>query len=161
MDSSSIVVRVSTKGTCATAQAKRSGRALRTAPISRPPALRPRMASFRGFVYPSSISSVAHAMEWYKDGKFLCKTNTLDDFIACATELIEEGYTNPRKLAIRGRSAGGLLIGAVLNARPYLFACAVAQVPFVDTLTTMLDESIPLTVNEYEEWGDPNDPEFY
>ncbi len=66
-----------------------------------------------------------------------------------------------RQLAIRGRSAGGLLIGAVVNARPDLFACAVAQVPFVDALTTMLDESIPLTVNEYEEWGDPNDPEFY
>ena len=117
----------------------------------------------RGFVF-----AIAHVRgggemgrEWYEDGKFLCKTNTFDDFIACATELIEEGYTNPRKLAIRGRSAGGLLIGAVLNARPDLFACAVAQVPFVDTLTTMLDESIPLTVNEYEEWGDPNDPEFY
>jgi oligopeptidase B len=117
----------------------------------------------RGFVY-----AIAHVRgggemgrEWYEDGKFLCKTNTFDDFIACALELIKQGYTNPRKLAIRGRSAGGLLIGAVLNARPELFACAVAQVPFVDVLTTMLDESIPLTVNEYEEWGDPNDPEFY
>ena len=117
----------------------------------------------RGFVY-----AIAHirgggemGREWYEDGKFLSKTNTFDDFIACALELIERGYTNPRGLAIRGRSAGGLLIGAVLNERPDLFACAVAQVPFVDTLTTMLDESIPLTVNEYEEWGDPNDPEFY
>ncbi|HSS93945.1 MAG TPA: S9 family peptidase [Candidatus Dormibacteraeota bacterium] len=117
----------------------------------------------RGFVY-----AVAHVRgggemgrEWYEDGKFLNKTNTFDDFIACAIALIERGYTTPRKLAIRGRSAGGLLIGAVLNARPDLFACAVAQVPFVDALTTMLDESIPLTVNEYEEWGDPNDPEFY
>src|SRR5712691_10692062 len=99
--------------------------------------------------------------QWYEDGKFLSKTNTFDDFIACAVELIDRGYTNPRQLAIRGRSAGGLLIGAVVNARPDLFACAVAQVPFVDALTTMLDKSIPLTVNEYEEWGDPNDPEFY
>ena len=117
----------------------------------------------RGFVY-----AIAHVRgggemgrEWYEEGKFLNKTNTFDDFIACGLELIKQGYTNPRKLAIRGRSAGGLLIGAVVNARPDLFACAVAQVPFVDVLTTMLDESIPLTVNEYEEWGDPNDPEFY
>jgi len=117
----------------------------------------------RGFVF-----AIAHVRgggemgrEWYEDGKFLCKTNTFDDFIACALELIKQGYTNPRKLSIRGRSAGGLLIGAVLNSRPDLFGCAVAQVPFVDVLTTMLDESIPLTVNEYEEWGDPNDPEFY
>jgi oligopeptidase B len=117
----------------------------------------------RGFVF-----AIAHVRgggemgrEWYEDGKFLNKTNTFDDFIACALELIKQGYTNPRRLAIRGRSAGGLLIGAVLNARPDLFACAVAQVPFVDVLTTMLDESIPLTINEYEEWGDPNDPEFY
>jgi oligopeptidase B len=117
----------------------------------------------RGFVF-----AIAHVRgggemgrEWYEDGKFLTKTNTFDDFIACAVELIDQGYTSPRHLAIRGRSAGGLLIGAVLNARPDLFACAVAQVPFVDALTTMLDESIPLTVNEYEEWGDPNDPEFY
>jgi oligopeptidase B len=117
----------------------------------------------RGFIY-----AIAHVRgggemgrEWYEDGKFLTKTNTFEDFIACAVELIDQGYTSPRQLAIRGRSAGGLLIGAVLNARPDLFACAVAQVPFVDALTTMLDESIPLTVNEYEEWGDPNDPEFY
>ena len=117
----------------------------------------------RGFVY-----AIAHVRgggemgrEWYEDGKFLSKTNTFDDFVACAGELIAQGYTNPRRLAIRGRSAGGLLIGAVLNARPDLFACAVAQVPFVDSLTTMLDQSIPLTVNEYEEWGDPNDLEFY
>jgi oligopeptidase B len=117
----------------------------------------------RGFIY-----AIAHVRgggemgrEWYEEGKFLTKTNTFDDFIACAGELIERGYTSPRHLAIRGRSAGGLLIGAVLNTRPDLFACAVAQVPFVDALTTMLDESIPLTVNEYEEWGDPNDPEFY
>lgn len=117
----------------------------------------------RGFVF-----AVAHVRgggemgrEWYEDGKFLRKTNTFKDFIACANELISQGYTSPEHLAIRGRSAGGLLIGAVLNEAPELFSCAVAQVPFVDTLTTMLDASLPLTVNEYEEWGDPNDPAYY
>src|SRR5438477_2438146 len=117
----------------------------------------------RGFVY-----AIAHVRgggdmgrEWYEEGKFLNKTNSFSDFAACAKELIALGYTAPSHLAIRGRSAGGLLIGAVVNSRPDLFACAVAQVPFVDVLTTMLDESIPLTVNEYEEWGDPNDSEFY
>ena len=117
----------------------------------------------RGFVY-----AVAHVRgggemgrEWYENGKFLTKANTFKDFIACARELIAQGYTGPDCLAIRGRSAGGLLIGAVLNEAPELFACAVAQVPFVDALTTMLDASLPLTVNEYEEWGDPNDPVYY
>jgi oligopeptidase B len=98
---------------------------------------------------------------WYEDGKFLNKANTFTDFIACAGHLIDNGYTSSNRLAIRGRSAGGLLIGAVLNMRPDLFACAVAQVPFVDAVTTMLDETVPLTVTEYEEWGNPNDVEFY
>ena len=98
---------------------------------------------------------------WYEDGKFMNKTNTFTDFIACASHLIDQGYTSSSKLAIRGRSAGGLLIGAVVNARPGLFSCAVAQVPFVDVVTTMLDETVPLTVPEYEEWGDPNDVEYY
>ena len=117
----------------------------------------------RGFVY-----AIAHVRgggemgrEWYEDGKFLHKANTFEDFIACAKELIAKGYTSPSHLAIRGRSAGGLLIGAVLNERPELFACAVAQVPFVDALTTMLDDSLPLTINEYEEWGNPNEREYY
>ena len=117
----------------------------------------------RGFVF-----AIAHVRgggemgrEWYEDGKFLHKSNTFGDFIACAERLVELGYTNPRRLAIRGRSAGGLLIGAVLNMRPDLFACAVAQVPFVDVVTTMLDDKLPLTVNEYDEWGDPADLEFY
>ena len=117
----------------------------------------------RGFVF-----AIAHVRgggemgrEWYEDGKFLNKANTFRDFLACARELIAQGYTSPEHLAIRGRSAGGLLIGAVMNEAPELFACAVAQVPFVDALTTMLDSSLPLTVNEYEEWGDPNDVEFY
>jgi len=117
----------------------------------------------RGFVF-----AIAHVRgggemgrEWYEEGKFLNKTNTFTDFIASATHLIEHGYTSPSKLAIRGRSAGGLLIGTVVNYRPDLFYCAVAQVPFVDVLTTMLDESVPLTVSEYEEWGNPNDVEYY
>ena len=117
----------------------------------------------RGFVY-----AIAHVRgggemgrEWYEDGKFLRKTNTFTDFIACAERLVELGYTNPRRLAIRGRSAGGLLIGAVLNMRPELFACAVAQVPFVDALTTMLDDKLPLTVNEFDEWGNPAEENFY
>ena len=117
----------------------------------------------RGFVY-----AIAHVRgggemgrEWYEDGKFLNKANTFKDFVACARELIAQRYTSPEHLAIRGRSAGGLLIGAVMNQAPELFACAVAQVPFVDALTTMLDSSLPLTVNEYEEWGDPHDIEFY
>ncbi|HYR49638.1 MAG TPA: S9 family peptidase [Candidatus Eisenbacteria bacterium] len=117
----------------------------------------------RGFVF-----AIAHVRgggelgrEWYEDGKFLHKTNTFGDFIACAERLVELGFTNPRRLAIRGRSAGGLLIGAVLNMRPDLFGCAVAQVPFVDALTTMLDDKLPLTVNEFEEWGNPADLEYY
>jgi oligopeptidase B len=117
----------------------------------------------RGFAF-----AIAHVRgggemgrEWYEEGKFLHKRNTFEDFIACAEEMIVQGFTAPRRLAIRGRSAGGLLIGAVLNERPDLYACAVAQVPFVDALTTMLDDKLPLTVNEYEEWGNPKDPEYY
>ena len=117
----------------------------------------------RGFVF--AIAHVRGGGEmgraWYEDGKFLNKVNTFMDFMACATHLFEYRYTEPRKLAIRGRSAGGLLIGAVLNAAPHLCACAVVQVPFVDVVTTMLDETVPLTVTEYEEWGNPNDIEFY
>ncbi len=98
---------------------------------------------------------------WYEQGKFLHKRNTFSDFIACARRLIDEKYTDSDRLAIMGRSAGGLLIGAVLNMAPELFSAAVAGVPFVDVLTTMLDESIPLTVGEFEEWGNPKDPEYY
>ncbi|HKW58142.1 MAG TPA: S9 family peptidase [Candidatus Dormibacteraeota bacterium] len=117
----------------------------------------------RGFAY--AIGHVRGGGEmgrgWYEDGKLLHKRHTFDDFIACAERLVEAGYTVPERLAIRGRSAGGLLIGAVLNERPDLFGCAVAQVPFVDALTTMLDDRLPLTVNEYDEWGDPRRVEFY
>ncbi len=99
--------------------------------------------------------------QWYDDAKWLQKKRTFDDFIACAEELIGQGWTSPSRLAIVGGSAGGMLIGYVLNERPELFHCALAQVPFVDVLTSMLDDSLPLTVAEYEEWGNPNEREYY
>jgi len=92
---------------------------------------------------------------WYEDGKLDRKRNTFTDFIACAEHLIAEGYTRPSRLVARGGSAGGLLMGAVANLAPHLFTAIVAEVPFVDCLTTMLDDSLPLTVTEWEEWGDP------
>ncbi len=98
---------------------------------------------------------------WYHSGKFEHKSNSFGDFIAVAEHLIAEGYTCPERLAIGGGSAGGLLMGAVVNERPDLFAAVLAQVPFVDIVTTMLDESLPLTVIEYEEWGNPSDPTVY
>ena len=98
---------------------------------------------------------------WYKAGKFLDKQNTFNDFIDCAEHLISQQVTDADRLAIMGGSAGGLLLGAVLNQRPDLFHAAVAQVPFVDVVTTMLDETLPLTVVEYEEWGNPNEERFY
>ncbi|KAF5737959.1 Prolyl oligopeptidase family protein isoform 1 [Tripterygium wilfordii] len=117
----------------------------------------------RGFIY-----AIAHirgggemGRQWYENGKLLKKKNTFTDFIACAEYLIKEKYCAKEKLCINGRSAGGLLIGAVLNMRPDLFKAAVAGVPFVDVLTTMLDPTIPLTTSEWEEWGDPRKEEFY
>ncbi len=98
---------------------------------------------------------------WYRHGKLLEKRNTFSDFIASAEHLIATGWTSPDRLVMWGGSAGGLLVGAVLNQRPDLFAGAVAEVPFVDVLTTMLDESIPLTVMEYEEWGNPNEADYF
>jgi len=98
---------------------------------------------------------------WYEDGKLLNKRNTFTDFIDCAEHLVREGWTAPEKLFAMGGSAGGLLMGAVANMRPELFDVVVAQVPFVDVVTTMLDESIPLTTFEYDEWGNPNDAEYY
>ncbi|TCJ30921.1 S9 family peptidase [Nocardioides jejuensis] len=94
---------------------------------------------------------------WYEDGKFLAKPNTFSDFVACARHLIAEGWASPDHLVAEGGSAGGLLMGAVTNLAPELWAGVVAQVPFVDALTTMLDASLPLTVMEYEEWGNPTD----
>ncbi|XP_021609961.1 protease 2 isoform X2 [Manihot esculenta] len=117
----------------------------------------------RGFIY-----AIAHVRgggemgrQWYENGKLLKKKNTFTDFITCAEYLIEQKYCSKGKLCIDGRSAGGLLIGSVLNMRPDLFKAAIAEVPFVDVLTTMLDPSIPLTTEEWEEWGDPREEEFY
>ena len=113
----------------------------------------------RGFRF--AIAHVRGGQElgrpWYDDGRLGRKRNTFTDFIACAEHLVREGYTRPERLYAMGGSAGGLLIGAVLNRRPDLFAGAVAQVPFVDVLTTMLDDSIPLTTGEYDEWGNPHE----
>ncbi len=98
---------------------------------------------------------------WYEDGKMLNKMNTFTDFIACGEFLISEGYTSSEKLIGVGGSAGGLLVGAVNNMRPDLFKIIVADVPFVDIMNTMMDPTIPLTVNEYTEWGNPNEKEYY
>ena len=117
----------------------------------------------RGFVY--AIAHVRGGQElgrqWYEDGRLLSKKNTFNDFIACAEYLIREKFTNPGKLFAMGRSAGGLLMGAIANMRPDLFKGVVAEVPFVDVITTMLDPSIPLTTGEYDEWGDPSQKEYY
>jgi oligopeptidase B len=117
----------------------------------------------RGFVY--AIAHIRGGSEmgrpWYEDGKLLRKKNSFTDFVACAEYLIGQGYTSSGRLAILGGSAGGLLIGAVINLRPDLFHAAVAKVPFVDVLNTMLDASLPLTITEYEEWGNPNLPQFH
>ena len=117
----------------------------------------------RGFVF--AIAHIRGGQElgrqWYDDGKLLKKKNTFTDFIACAEYLIQQRFTKPDKLFAMGRSAGGLLMGAVSNLRPDLFKGIVAEVPFVDVVTTMLDPSIPLTTGEYDEWGDPNKKEFY
>lgn len=98
---------------------------------------------------------------WYEDGKLLRKRNSFTDFIAVAEHLVAEGFTSADRLAISGGSAGGLLMGAVTNLRPDLFRAVVAEVPFVDVLNTMLDPTLPLTVIEYDEWGDPRDPVYY
>jgi oligopeptidase B len=117
----------------------------------------------RGFVY--AIAHVRGGAEmgrhWKEDGRMMNKKNTFTDFIACAEHLVDEGWTRPDRLAIRGGSAGGLLIGAVVNMQPDLFAAAHAAVPFVDVVNTMSDASIPLTTGEYEEWGDPKEPAAY
>jgi oligopeptidase B len=113
----------------------------------------------RGFVF--AIAHVRGGGElgrpWYDDGKLLHKRNSFTDFIACAEHLVAQGLTAPDRLVARGASAGGLLMGAVANLRPDLFAAVVAEVPFVDCLTTILDETLPLTVTEWEEWGNPVD----
>jgi len=99
--------------------------------------------------------------EWHDQGKMMSKKNTFTDFIACAEHLIKENYTSKDRLIITGASAGGLLMGAVTNMRPDLFKAVVAYVPFVDMMNTMLDASLPLTVQEYLEWGNPNEKQAY
>jgi oligopeptidase B len=98
---------------------------------------------------------------WHDDGRLFNKMNTFTDFIACAEHLMSEGYTSPERLVIEGGSAGGLLLGAVVNMRPELFRVVVSKVPFVDVINTMLDPSLPLTVGEYEEWGNPAEKRDY
>jgi oligopeptidase B len=118
----------------------------------------------RGFGY--AIAHVRGGGEmgrrWYDDGKMLSKINTFTDFVASARHLVSEDWTSPQRLVARGRSAGGLLVGAAVNIAPEAYGAVVAQVPFVDALTSVLDPSLPLTVTEWEEWGDPlHDPEVY
>jgi oligopeptidase B len=117
----------------------------------------------RGFVFALGHIRGGSEMgrDWYEKGRLKYKMNSFTDFIACAEKLIEDKYTSPAHLHIMGGSAGGLLMGAVINLRPDLFKGVVAAVPFVDVLTTMLDESIPLTTGEYNEWGDPRIKEQY
>ncbi|WP_424493838.1 S9 family peptidase [Salinimicrobium sp. GXAS 041] len=99
--------------------------------------------------------------QWYEDGKLLKKKNTFTDFIDCSKYLIEHKYTSAKHLYASGGSAGGLLMGAIVNMAPELYNGVIASVPFVDVVTTMLDENIPLTTGEYDEWGNPNDKEYY
>ncbi|MGE0526103.1 MAG: S9 family peptidase [Bdellovibrionales bacterium] len=117
----------------------------------------------RGFVF--AIAHVRGGSEmgrsWYENGKFLKKKNTFTDFIAVTEHLHKNGYSSPKHTYAMGRSAGGLLMGAVMNLRPELYNGIIAGVPFVDVLTTMLDASLPLTTAEYEEWGNPNDKKYY
>ncbi|KDD72882.1 prolyl oligopeptidase, partial [Helicosporidium sp. ATCC 50920] len=116
----------------------------------------------RGVVY--AIAHVRGGGEmgrrWYENGKFLRKKNTFSDLVACARHLRARGYAG-RRICLEGRSAGGLTVGATLNLQPDLFCAAILGVPFVDCLTTMLDESIPLTAIEWEEWGNPAQKEYY
>lgn len=117
----------------------------------------------RGFIY-----AIAHirggedlGRNWYEDGKLLKKMNTFTDFIDCSTYLIEQKYTSASHLYAEGGSAGGLLMGAIANMAPELYNGIIAQVPFVDVVTTMLDDTIPLTTGEYDEWGNPNQKKYY
>ena len=111
---------------------------------------------------PTCVAGVSSAGRWYEQGKTLAKKNTFTDFVACADYLLEHGYTSADRLAARGGSAGGLLMGAVANLAPEKFRAIHAAVPFVDALTTILNPDLPLTVIEWEEWGDPlHDAEVY
>jgi len=117
----------------------------------------------RGFV--DAVAQVRGGQElgrrWYDSGRLLQKQNSFTDFIDVTRHLVREGYADPARVFARGGSAGGLLMGAIANLAPQDYKALVAHVPFVDVVTTMLDESIPLTTNEYDEWGDPNERESY
>ncbi|MCB1635605.1 MAG: S9 family peptidase, partial [Xanthomonadales bacterium] len=117
----------------------------------------------RGFVY--AIAAIRGGQEmgrqWYEDGKLLKKKNSFNDFIDVTRDLVSKGYGAADKVFARGGSAGGLLMGAVINQSPELYRGIIAHVPFVDVISTMLDESLPLTTGEYDEWGNPNEREFY
>ena len=117
----------------------------------------------RGFIFAISHIRGGEYLgrKWYEDGKLLKKKNTFTDFIDCSRFLIDNNYTSTEHLYANGGSAGGLLMGAVINMAPELYNGVIADVPFVDVLTTMLDESIPLTTAEYDEWGNPDDKEYY
>jgi oligopeptidase B len=117
----------------------------------------------RGFIY-----ALAHirgseylGRDWYDEGKMLHKKNTFYDFIDCSQFLIDNKYTSANHLYAMGGSAGGLLMGAIINMKPEIYNGIIAAVPFVDVVSTMLDDSIPLTTGEYDEWGNPNNKEFY
>ena len=126
---------------------------------------RPEVVSLldRGFVF--AVAHIRGGQEmgrwWYEDGKLLKKKNTFTDFIDCGQFLVDQGYTSPDRLFARGGSAGGLLMGAVSNMAPELFTGIIANVPWVDVVTTMLDDEIPLTTAEFDEWGNPNEREYY
>ena len=117
----------------------------------------------RGFIFVIAHIRGGEEMgrKWYENGKLLKKKNTFYDFIDCSKFLIEENYCTNENLYAAGGSAGGLLMGAIINISPELYNGVIAHVPFVDVVTTMLDESIPLTTGEYDEWGNPNDKEYY
>ncbi|KAI8616576.1 peptidase S9A prolyl oligopeptidase domain protein beta-propeller [Chytriomyces sp. MP71] len=132
----------------------------------------PMMPNFNAGVFSLVDRGIVHAIAhirgggengraWYETGKFLHKKNTFTDYIACAEYLVAAGYSKHEIMSIEGRSAGGLLMGAVMNLKPDIAYCAIAGVPFVDVINTMMDASIPLTVGEYEEWGNPNEKEYF
>ena len=129
------------------------------------PGFNPILPSYldRGVIY--AVAHIRGGQEmgraWYDDGKLLNKKNTFNDFVDAAQHLVNEKYTSPDKLVANGGSAGGLLMGAVVNMRPDLFKAIVAEVPFVDVINTMIDASIPLTAQEWEQWGNPRDPKYY
>lgn len=133
--------------------------------ITTEPAFNPNRLSLldRGFVFAMAHIRGGGDMgeKWYLDGKLLKKKNSFTDFISCAEFLIEQQYTQPQKLVAMGGSAGGLLMGAVTNMRPDLFKAIIAKVPFVDVINTMLDEALPLTITEYEEWGNPQIEQYF